>query len=153
MRRNLPSLKKARYYFWRQCRQERFLSERHMFQWNQFFLLDLHRTAEASLQGAFFVLDWIKEGFKKAALPWEPGLEPLLEQLRRNPNLLMDARCALIETLLLAGMAGASVKWLEMRCHTSTLAKAESKLNSRVARLWKAYYYYAICTDQEIWLS
>lgn len=143
--------KLARKQFWRATRQRAFEPGRNLFDWKHpYFLLDLQRTAHLSLPGAKFVLEWLKDGLSRSV--WQPELEPLIEQLRRTPDMLMhDARQLLVETLLLAGVAGASIRWLETRCHASTLAQSEK--SSRVARLWLAYYEQAERRNELIWLN
>lgn len=142
---------KKRYLFWRQCRQQSFELARRIFDWN---LLDLQHTAHLSLDGAFFALEWLCDGFGTSALAWKPELEPLIEQLRRTPEVLLAGRTLLVQTLLLAGLAGASIRWLETRCHASTLAASEiSEKDCRLRQLWRAYYAQAVRRQELIWLN
>lgn len=126
---------------WKYRRTACFNSRRGLYKMDKFLLLDLQSTASLSFDGACFALDWIHDSLTQQS-KWNPLLEPLLEQLRRDTDLLLRYRSQLIDTFLMAGISGARFCWLELRCNISTMALSEIKAgaNPKTQRLWRIYY-------------
>lgn len=134
---------------WKQLRKCIF--ERHRKIWVFDDIMVMQRHAHCSAHGAEHVLQHILHAFQ-TEYKWDILLEPLMEQLRRNPDLMLRARDKLVQTFLYAGIAGADFRWLENRCHVSVMAQADIMVCAETRRLWKCYIQCATERNALNWL-
>jgi hypothetical protein len=134
---------------WKQIRELTFERRRKCWFFEDIMAMQSH--AHCSIYGAEEVLDRIYQAFQ-TQFQWDVVLEPLMEQLRRNPDLMLRSRDKLVQTFLWAGIAGADFRWLENRCHVSVMAQADIMLCAETRRLWKMYIRCATERNALTWL-
>lgn len=134
---------------WKKLRELTFGLQRQCWFFDDIMAMQQH--AHGSAHGAHEVLLHIYGAFQKQS-KWDILLEPLMEQLRRNPDLMLRARDKLVQTFLWAGIAGADFRWLEHRCHVSVMAQADMGVCAETRRLWKLYIQCATARNALNWL-